>query len=156
MKYRVEHISSGEDEVVIRCREVTEEIRQLLAKLQAAGQRLVGWREGEQVFIHTPEILYIESVDGKTYVCTPQEVLRVEYTLQQLEHLLDAVNFFRCSKAMILNIDKVQALKSLACNRIDATMASGEHIVISRTYASEFRKRLKGGLSNDAQAAHSR
>lgn len=73
----------------------------------------------------------------------------MEHTLAQLETLLDSVRFFRCAKSMILNIDRVKALKSLACNRIDATMQNGEHIIISRTYASEFRRRLKGGRSDD-------
>lgn len=149
MKYRVERISEGEDEVIVRCREVTAEIQQLLLQLQNTVRRLVGTKDGVQVLVDTQDILYIESVDGKTFVCTAQDVVRVEHTLQQLEQLLTAANFFRCSKAMILNINKVQKLKSLASNRIDATMQSGEHILISRTYASEFRKRLKGDRCDD-------
>ena len=86
----------------------------------------------------------METADGKTFVYTPEDVLQVEYSLAQLEGTLNTVNFFRCSKSMILNIDKVAALKSLASNRIDATMKNGEHILISRTYASDFRRRLKG------------
>ena len=73
----------------------------------------------------------------------------MEHTLTQLEQLLNIVNFIRCSKSMILNIDKVAALKSLASNRIDATMRNGEHILISRTYASDFRRRLKEDASRD-------
>ena len=95
------------------------------------------------------QILYIESVDGKTFAYLAEDVLQVDFTLAQLEQMLNAVNFFRCSKSMILNIDKVKALKSLASNRIDATMCNGEHILISRTYASDFRKRLKGGRADE-------
>jgi len=39
----------------------------------------------------------------------------------------------------------VTALHSLSGNRIDATMEGGEHIIISRRYAVEFRRLLKGG-----------
>lgn len=144
MKIRVEKIASGEDEIVIRCRELTPEIDRLL-RLIGAGPRLIGVCDGRQVPIDPSAILYIEAVDGRVFVCTDRDVLQVDHTLAQLEQLLDGVNFFRCSKSMILNIDKVRALRSLASNRIDATMAGGEHILISRTYASEFRKRLKGG-----------
>lgn len=145
MKYRLERISGGEHEVIIRCSEITQEIEQLLLYLQSPQRKLMGSRGGVQVVIDALDILYIESVDGKTFVYTAQDVLQVEHTLAQLEQLLNTVNFFRCSKSMILNIDKVAALKSLASNRIDATMRNGEHILISRTYASDFRKRLKGG-----------
>ena len=95
------------------------------------------------------KILYIESVDGKTFAYTEEEVLRLDYLLSQLQQILSAINFFRCSKSMIVNIDKVESLKSLPSNRIDATMCNGEHIMISRTYASDFRKRLKGGAENE-------
>lgn len=149
MKYRLERTEKGENEVIIRCTQMTQEIEQLLLFLQSPQRKLVGSRDGTQVVIELAEILYIESVDGKTFVCTAGDVLQVEHTLIQLEQMLNTVNFFRCSKSMILNIDKVAALKSLASNRIDATMKNGEHILISRTYASDFRRRLKGESSHE-------
>lgn len=149
MKHTIEIIREGEDEVVIRCREVTPEVERILALLREPAARLIGMRDGQQHVIDPARILYIESVDGRTFVYTAEAVLQVEHTLAQLEALLDSVQFFRCSKSMILNIDRVAALRSLACNRIDATMQGGEHIIISRTYASEFRRRLKGGRSDD-------
>ena len=149
MKYRLERTEKGENEVIIRCTQMTQEIEQLLLFLQSPPKKLVGSRDGTQVVIELAEILYIESVDGKTFVCTAGDVLQAEHTLIQLEQMLNTVNFFRCSKSMILNIDKVAALKSLASNRIDATMKNGEHILISRTYASDFRRRLKGESSHE-------
>lgn len=149
MKVRLEQISQGEEEVIVRYREMSRQLEELLSLLRTPKQRLVGEKDGMQLVVDPAEILYIESVEGRTFLYTMQEVIRVEYTLAQLEMLLGSINFFRCSKSVILNIDKVKALKSLASNRIDATMQSGEHILISRTYASEFRKRLKGGGHNE-------
>ena len=57
------------------------------------------------------------------------------------------LRYFRCSKSMIINVNKVEMLKSMPSNRIDATLVSGEHIIISRTYASDFRKLLKGEMA---------
>lgn len=149
MKHTIEFIRAGEEEVIIRCREITPQVQRLLDALQSLAVRLIGTTDGHQRVIEPESILYIESVDGRTFVYTAEAVLQVEHTLSQLEALLDGVRFFRCSKSMILNIDRVRALKSLACNRIDATMQGGEHIIISRTYASEFRRRLKGGKGDD-------
>ena len=73
----------------------------------------------------------------------------MDYTLVQLEQLLNDINFFRSSKSMIINIDKVDSLSSLPSNRIDARLVNGEHIIISRTYASDFRRILKKGASNE-------
>lgn len=149
MKHSIEFIREGEDEVVIRCREITPQVQRLLDALQTPAVRLIGVADGRQHVIDPNAILYIESVDGRTFAYTAGAVLQLEHTLAQMEALLDSVRFFRCSKSMILNIDRVRALRSLACNRIDATMQGGEHIIISRTYASEFRRRLKGGRGDD-------
>lgn len=149
MKITAEQIDRGEEEIIVRYRRMTAEIEGLLEQLRAGRPRLIGLSRGAQVVIDPGQIIYIESVDGRTFVYTRTDTVQVEHTLIQLEQLLNGINFFRCSKAMILNINRVTALKSLACNRIDATMCTGEHIIISRTYASEFRRRLKGG-SGDA------
>ena len=144
MKYIVNHISSGQEELILNYLERNEEVERILAFMRQEGVRLFGWKEKEQVVISPGNLLYIESVDGRTYAYTEDEVYRLNYTLQQLEGILVDVNFFRCSKSMIMNIDKVAGLKSLSSNRIDAMMQNKEHIIISRTYATDFRRRLKG------------
>lgn len=144
MKYIIQRISEGDDELILRYQDLTEEVEQALKFMSRPQQKLIGTKDGQKTVIDLQNILYAESVDGRSFVYTDSDVFGVEYTLTQLEQILSDVNFFRCSKSMIINIDKVKHLKSLASNRIDATMCSGEHIIISRTYASAFRKRLKG------------
>lgn len=149
MKYTIRKISEGEDEVIVKYREMTPEVERVVQLLNGDRRKLIGFREKEQVVLELGKLLYIESVDGKTFAYTEEEVLRLDYALNRLEMILSDINFFRCSKSMILNIDKVKCLKSLPSNRIDATMCNGEHIMISRTYAVSFRKRLKGGSEDE-------
>jgi len=144
MKYIIEQIADGEDELILRYQRLTPEVEQALNFMNAPQRKLIGAKDGAQVIIDMGGILYAESVDGRSFVYTEEDVLGVEFTLAQLEQILSTINFFRCSKSMIINIDKVVQLRSLASNRIDATVCNGEHIIISRTYASDFRKRLKG------------
>lgn len=144
MKYTVEQIKDGEDEVILKYRRMTEEVERILNFFNCPQKKIVGFKGDKQAVIDIEKILYVESVDRKTFVYTVEDIIQVEFSLVQLEQILNTINFFRCSKAMIINIDKVKELKSLASNRIDATMCNGEHIIISRTYASDFRKRLKG------------
>lgn len=143
MNYTIEQIKEGQEEVIVRYIDMTPEVDQIIGILRG-DRKFVGTVEGNRVVIDRADILYIESVDSKTFAYTKQEVIRLEYTLTQLEQILTDINYFRCSKSMIINIDKVKLLRSLASNRIDATMENGEHVMISRTYASDFRKRLKG------------
>lgn len=146
MKYTINHISSGEDELILNYIEETEDVARVLAFMRQEGRKLIGFKDKEQVLIRPEDVLYIETVDSRTFVYTEAEVYRVNYSLTQLEELLGEKKFFRCSKSMIMNINKVVSLKSLASNRIDAMMRGGEHIMISRTYASDFRRRLRGEL----------
>ena len=145
MKYTIRQITEGEDEVIVQYRDMTPEVQRVISLLNREQTKLTGWREKDLTVIESNEILYLESVDGKTFAYTEQDVLKLDYQLSQLEQILKTINFFRCSKSVILNIDKVKSLKSLPSNRIDATMCNGEHIMIARTYASNFRKRLRGG-----------
>ena len=106
--------------------------------------RLLGKVGEETVNLKPEDILYIESVEDKVFAYTVNSVVKLDYTLIQLENLLNNIQYFRCSKSIIINIDKVEKLKSLPSNRIDAVMQGGYHIIISRKYASEFRRILKG------------
>lgn len=149
MKYTIEQIEKGDDELILRYQKLNQEVEYLMNFMSSPEKKLVGFKEGTQIVIDMKQILYIESVERKTFVYLEDDIVRVEYTLTQLERVLNSIRFFRCSKSMIINIEKVKLLDSLASNRIDATMCNGEHIIISRTYASEFRRRLKGEASDE-------
>ena len=143
MKIDIQKIESGEDEVIVRYKEKSPKIQRILDVLGADGTNLFGKKDGETVSVSPGSILYIESVDDKVFAYTKKEIIRLDGSLTTLLQDLNDDRFFRCSKSMIINIDKVDRLKSLSSNRIDATMESGEHILISRTYASEFRRTLR-------------
>ena len=148
MKYTINHISTGEDEVIVNFIAVTPEIERIVNFIKGEQTKLVGRKDKEQKVMDIKSILYIETVDGNTFAYTETDVLKLDYTLAQLELQLNDINFFRCSKSMIINIDKVDSLRSLPSNRIDAQMVNGEHITISRTYASDFRRILKKGAQH--------
>lgn len=145
MKYTIERVPEGEEEVILKYCHMTPEVERVWKFLNGGQTRLVGWKEKTRIMLNADKILYIESVDGKVFAYTKEDVFCMDDTLNKLGLMLNDINFFRCSKSMIINIDKVESLKSLPSNRIDAAMCNGEHIIISRTYASDFRKRLKGG-----------
>lgn len=149
MKYTIEQIAKGEDELILRYQRLNGEVEAVLQFMNAPPKKLIGTKDNTQAVIDFADVLYAETVDRKTFIYTADDVFRSELTLAQLEEVLNTVNFFRCAKSMIINIDKISTLKSLASNRIDATLVNGEHIIISRTYASEFRKILKGESSDE-------
>lgn len=149
MKYVINQITNGENEVIVNYLDMTSEIERIINFIKREQTKLIGLKDKVQKVIEISEILYIESVDGSTFAYMETDVLKLDYTLVQLEQLLNDINFFRSSKSMIINIDKVDSLRSLPSNRIDARLVNGEHIIISRTYASDFRRILKKGARNE-------
>lgn len=143
MRIDIQHIDEGESSVVIRYKELTPQIKRVIEVLNNDTGKLWGKTDSGNVSIKAEDILYLESVDDKLFAYTMSDVVRLEGTLNSFISEMIDDSFFRCSKSMIINVNKVLALKSLASNRIDATMEGGEHIMISRRYASEFRRLLR-------------
>ena len=87
MKYTINQITEGEDELILNYLELNEEIEGILAFMRKEGKRLIGWKDKEQVVIPLEDLLYMESVDSKSFAYTEAEVNRVNYSLLQLEVL---------------------------------------------------------------------
>ena len=121
--------------VEIHCREVTLEIERLQRYISRFDERIQATSDGNTYSVQVDEILYIESVDKKTFIYLPGHVLKTEKRLYELEELLDEKTFFRCSKSTIINLDKIVRLRPEVTRNILATLTNGEVIVISRRYA---------------------
>ena len=144
MNIDIQKITEGEESIVIRYRELSPTVERIIGILEGSDGKLWGRTESGSVSIELGDILYLETVDDKLFAYTTDVVARIEGTLVSFMNEVKDETFFRCSKSMIINVGKVKALKSLSSNRIDATMEGGEHIMISRRYAVEFRRLLKG------------
>lgn len=144
MKVTLEQIKEGTEEVIIRYRRMTDRVEGILKYLDGQNEKVLGWKGEQQCLIGVSSILYLESVDGATFFYTEKEMYRAGHSLALFESLYAQDGFFRCSKSMVINIYRIEKLKSMPGNRIDATMDNGEHIVISRRYAKELRSILKG------------
>ena len=144
MNIDIQKITEGEESIVIRYKELSPTVERIIGILEGSDGKLWGRTESGSVSIELGDILYLETVDDKLFAYTTDVVARIEGTLVSFMNEAKDETFFRCSKSMIINVGKVKALKSLSSNRIDATMEGGEHIMISRRYAVDFRRLLKG------------
>ena len=149
MKLTLQQIADGEEEIVLRYRKMTPEISTLIERINQETMTLLGRFEEKQYRITPAEIYYFESVDERLFAYTKTQTLQIMMTVTEVEHLLTESGFFRCNKSMVLNVNRVIAVKSEMGNRINATLDNGEHVMISRHYARAFRELLQRGGRND-------
>ncbi|MBP3457922.1 MAG: LytTR family transcriptional regulator DNA-binding domain-containing protein [Lachnospiraceae bacterium] len=144
MKITLQQIDRGNEEVIIKYKQMTEQVEGIIKYIEGQGKKLFGTKDGQQFFLDIHKVIYLESVDGTTWMYTEKEVYKSDLTLSLCEILYGEEGFFRCNKSMIINIYRIGNLKSMSGNRIDVTMDNGEHVVISRHYAKELRSILRG------------
>lgn len=144
MKITLQQVNKEYEEIIIKYAQMTERIDSIIKYIEGQSGQLLGSRDGQKSVISIPAVLYLESVEGVTYLYTEKEVYRLNLTLALFESLYSREGFFRCSKSMIINIYRIKSLKSISGNRIDVTMDNEEHVVISRHYAKELRSILRG------------
>lgn len=151
MKLTMNRILQGQEEVIIRYREMTPQIEAIADMVQGTGQKLSGVWQGERILISPEEVFYLESVDGASFAYLRDKVCRVAGGVGELAAFYAGRGFFRCSKSMALNIHRIERLKSEPGNRIRATMENGEQVMISRRYAGQLRQILKGGAEHEEE-----
>ena len=132
-----------EIEVLIKCVEITEEIRRMESLLlHGFEQRLPGVKDGVTHLIDKQDIFYFESVDKKSFLYTANDVYEISLKLYEIENILMDVGFFRNSKSQIINISKIESLRPDFGGRMDVMMKNGEQAIVSRQYARILKERL--------------
>ncbi len=140
MKIKLETRDDVEEtEINIICKSITPEIEKIISTLRLIDKQLVVKKEAETFIIKITEILYIETVDKRTFVYTKSNVYETILKLYELE---DEYRMFRASKSCIINLGKIKSLKADFDRRIKVTMENNEQIIVSRQYAEKLKQVL--------------
>ena len=143
MKIIIEDVSpDDEEQVIIRCRNLSDKVLKLISELKAEQQKLTGLKDGVITMIDAKRVYYIERVDNKVFIYCKQNVYESKLKLYEIEEKYDNTYFFRASKSIILNIAKIKSISPSLSGRFEALLFNGETIVISRQYVPELKKRL--------------
>ena len=129
-------------EVVIRANKLDSDVERLIAMMRVVNMQ-IGVRQNDETFLlDTEKILYIETVDRRTFVYTQDETYESDLKLYEIEQQLLEKDFLRVSKATIVNIRMIKSLRSDIDRKIRVTLKNGEQIVVSRMYSDELRRKL--------------
>jgi len=131
-----------ETEITINCAAMSEELEKAIASLRALDFKLTGTKEGQTHILDANQILYIDTVDKKTFLYTKSAVYETNLRLYELEENLSANNFFRAGKSSIINFNKIKSLKSDIDGRVIVVMENNERLIVSRQYTGFIKNKL--------------
>lgn len=144
MKIIIENLPEGaEEEIVIRCSSMDSGIMELIYALKAGRSRLTAFDGDGVVKLEPGDIYYFESVDNKVYAYCEKNVYEVKQKLYELEETYGHSDFVRISKAMIVNVSRINKIVPMFNGRLEAVLANGEKVVISRQYVPDLKKKLE-------------
>ena len=131
-----------ETTLTITCREITPELEHLAEAFRISDKKISVKANGEIRLIELKSILYVETVDGNTFIYTENGVFESQLRLYELESMLAEHKFIRVNKSTLLNLNKIESLKSDIDRRIRVTLKNGYQLIISRSYAEDFKAKL--------------
>lgn len=147
MKISIEFDASRtEEEIIIRCNRLTEEILRLQAAISdlAPGVRkFVCYQDDKEYYIPLDEILFFETESGHIRTHTRHQVYKTRLRLYELEELLPG-SFMRVSKSTILNTDHIYSItKDLTASSIVEFQGTHKQVYVSRYYYKPLKFKLE-------------
>ena len=134
--------NNEETEINIKCKQITNDIENLVATLRIYNQQLLVVKENENYLIDVNKISYIEALERKTFVYTEDDIYESKLKLYEMEEKLCQSGFIRISKSCLVRLKYIKSIKNDVERKLRLTMKNGEQIIVSRQYAEEIKKRL--------------
>jgi len=132
----------NETEIIINCRQMDEQIIRICAGLRIIDKKITGFLDGQMYLLAALDILYVETVDRKTFLYTANQVYETPLKLYEMEERLAGDDFIRVTKSSIINFEKVKSIRGEFGGRMLCTLENGEVITVSRQYANVIKQKL--------------
>ena len=131
-----------ETQIHISSPALSAELEKMIAALRIYDQQMVVFKGEESVILEVAQIVYVESVDRKTFVYTRNTFYETKQRLYEMEEQLCQSGFLRTSKSCLVQLKQIRTLKTELNRKLRVTLENGEQLMVSRQYADELKRRL--------------
>jgi DNA-binding LytR/AlgR family response regulator len=132
----------SETEVTISCSRISTEVEKLISLLRVMDLKLTGRKDNQTYILDAAKVLYIDTVDKKTFFYTKKEVYETDLKLYELEEQLSALDFLRANKSCIINFNQIISIRADIDGKLLITMSNQEQLYVSRQYAPNIKRKL--------------
>ena len=141
MKVKIDCNENNELEIIIKCKEVDDGVKQIINLLEEKSYSL-GKINTQTCQIKITDIYYIEANEDRVFIYCKDKIYETSNRLYELEQQLDKQYFIRISKSIILNLKKLSSVKAYLNGRYEGTLINGERVIITRHYVRNFKNRF--------------
>ena len=114
----------------------------MISLLRVLDLKLTGKKDNQTYILDASKVLYIDTVDKKTFFYTKKDIYETELKLYELEEQLAAMDFIRSNKSCILNFNQIISIRADIDGKLLVTMSNNENLFVSRQYAPIIKKKL--------------
>ena len=144
MKLRIELTDgSVEDEVVIRCGRVDDNVQKLqefILNMSAPG--ITFYKDSQEYYLQLEDILFFETEGEQVFAHTVGDAFKVKHRLYELEEMLPRV-FTRAAKGTIVNTRQIYAIdRNLTSSSKISFNGTHKHIYVSRHYYKSLKNSM--------------
>ena len=134
--------SLQETEIVVNCGTLDAQTEQIITALRLFDRKITVTKNDELFFLDVSKIIYVESVDRKTFVYTSDDCFETKLKLYEIEERLCNSGFLRTGKASLVQLKFIRSMKAEINRKLRLTLENGEQLIVSRQYADELKRRL--------------
>jgi len=122
----------------------TEESRKAISTLSGKqANKIIAWKDNKILLLNPEQILFFLAKGGEVTAVTGRGQFKVRNTLNCWEERLSEYGFFRCHRAFLINLDKIEVIRPMFNNTYDIKMIDyPANIPVSRKYAKELKEIL--------------
>lgn len=147
MKIRIEiDEEQKEEEVLIRCREVNEEILQIeksLRKAEKEFQEILLYRDKTEYYYQVRQIYFFETEGDAVYAHTEKESFLTKMKIYELMDFLPD-SFVRISKSTIVNVRFIYSItRNVTASSEIKLVNTHKQVFVSRNYYKQLREKLE-------------
>ncbi|SFQ31609.1 transcriptional regulator, LytTR family [Lachnospiraceae bacterium XBB1006] len=146
MRIRFEIDEQGDEEVIIRLKQMDERIgviQQALSEVLSGHASFPFYQNEKEFYFPLSEILFFETQSKEVMAHTKNQVYTVKHRLYELEELLP-VSFLRVSKSTIVNVSKILSIDKNLTGASEVEFAdSYKKIFVSRGYYKVLKEKME-------------
>ncbi len=143
MRVTIEEVAAEqEEELILRCHELSGKMLEIIRQLKAEVPELLGYRDKEIHRLSPQDIYYFEVVDNKSFFYCADSVFESQLKLYEFARITEGTDFFRASKSMVLNASKIDFITPSFSGRFEVMLLNKEKVVVSRQYVAALKKKM--------------